>query len=126
MFIKQPFDEFLGFEYKRKDNNIEMSLKIKDLFINSTGVVHGGIISSLADVAMSNLIPANKEGVQEIVTVDLRVSYLRPAQGEFLLAKACTVKAGRKLVFAECRIYNEKEDLVASSNGIYSWLSKQT
>ncbi|HWI54090.1 MAG TPA: PaaI family thioesterase [Desulfobacteria bacterium] len=123
-FIKQPFDEFLGFEYERNNNIIEVSLKIKDLYINSTGVVHGGVISSLADVAMSNLIPADKEGVQEIVTVDLKVSFLKPAEGKSLLAKAWAVKTGRKLVFAECKIYNDKEELVALSNGIYSRLSK--
>jgi len=124
MFIKQPFDEFLGFEYKRNENIIELSMKIKDLYINSAGVVHGGVISTLADVAMSNLIPTNKEGVQEIVTVDLKVSFLSPAKGEYLLAKAWAVKTGRKLLFAECQIYNDNEDLIAISNGIYSRLSK--
>ena len=124
MFIKQPFDEFLGFEYKRDDNAIEVSMLIKELYINSVGVIHGGLISTLADVAMGNLMPTNNPGIQELVTVDLKVSFLKPAKGEYLLARARVVKNGRKLFFAECQIYNSNEDLVAVANGIFSRLAK--
>lgn len=121
MFIKQPFDEFLGFEYRwLNDGELELTLKIKELFVNSMGVIHGGIISTLADVAMSNLMPANEGGVQEIVTVDLKTSFLRPAKGEFLRGKARVVKNGRKLLFAECEVYNDRGDLVAVANGIFA------
>ena len=120
MYIKQAFDEFLGFEYERNENVLNVTLRIKDLFVNSLGVIHGGIISSLADVAMSNLIPTTNDGIQEIVTVDLKTSFLRPAKAEYLLAKARIVKNGKTLLFAECEIYNDQEDLVAVSNGIFS------
>ncbi|MDA8442843.1 MAG: PaaI family thioesterase [Peptococcaceae bacterium] len=123
MFIKQPFDEFLGFSYKRDMNILEVGLQIKDLYLNSVGVIHGGIISTLADVAMSNLIPPNQQGLQEIVTVDLKVSFLKPAKGEYLRAHANLVKDGRKLIFTECQIYNSTEDLVAVAHGIFSRLT---
>ncbi|WP_458413250.1 PaaI family thioesterase [Schinkia sp. CFF1] len=89
MFIKQPFDEFLGLKYKKlDDNNLQIILPVQDLFINSAGVIHGGIISSLADVALSNLIGANEDGIQQVVTVDLNVSFLKPATGTYLMANA--------------------------------------
>lgn len=119
MFIKQLFDEFLGFEYKKlDDSNLQIRLPIQDLFINSAGVVHGGVISSLADVAMSNLIPANEHGVQQVVTVDLNVSFLKPATGTYLIANAQIGKKGRTLLHAECSIYNDKQELVAKSKAI--------
>ncbi|HZW82271.1 MAG TPA: PaaI family thioesterase [Candidatus Deferrimicrobium sp.] len=123
MFIKQRFDEFLGFEYKRDNNTLEVRIEIKDLYINSAGVIHGGIISTLADVAMGNLIPTVSQGIQELVTVDLKISYLKPAKGEYLLAQARLMKNGRKLVFAECQIYNDNKDLVAVAHGIFSRLN---
>ena len=119
MFIKQPFDEFLRFEYKRIDDlHVQIRMPVQDLFINSAGVVHGGVISSLADVAMTNLIPAAENGIQRALTVELDVSFLRPATGSFLLADARMVKQGRTLIHTECSIYNDKQELVASAKAI--------
>jgi uncharacterized protein (TIGR00369 family) len=119
MFIKQPFDEFLGLEYKRlEDDHLQMILPVQDLFINSAGVIHGGIISSLADVALSNLLPANEDGIQQAVTVDLNVSFLKPATGTYLVANAKIERLGKTLIHTECSIYNDKQEMVAKSKAI--------
>lgn len=119
MFIKQPFDEFLGLQYKRiNDDQIKVFLPLRPLFLNSLGVVHGGIISSLADVAMCNVPEVDARGVQTVVTVDLKVSFLRPARGEFLQADARVIKKGKSLIHSECLIYNDQNTLVAKANGI--------
>ncbi|MGG1396779.1 PaaI family thioesterase [Bacillus salipaludis] len=76
MFIKQSLDEFLGFQYERVDENrIKVTLPIQPLYVISVGVVHGGIISSLANVAMCNVIAANEDGTQRVVTTDLNVLF---------------------------------------------------
>ncbi|WP_042456552.1 PaaI family thioesterase [Neobacillus dielmonensis] len=119
MFIKQPFDEFLGLKYKKiDDHRLEIILPVQDLFINSAGVIHGGIISSLADVAVSNLLPANEDGIQQAVTVDLNVTFLKPAAGTYLIANASLEKLGKTLVHTECSIYNDKQEMVAKSKAI--------
>lgn len=119
MFIKQPFDEFLDLQYKKiDDNNVQIILPVKDLFINSAGVIHGGIISSLADIALSNVIGANEDGLQQVVTVDLNVSFLKPATGTYLMAKSKIGKEGKTLIHTECSIYNDKQEIVAKSKAI--------
>ena len=95
-----------------------MRSPMRDLFVNSVGVIHGGVIASLADVAMSNLVPVNEHGIQQVVTVDLNVSFLRPATGTYLTAIACMEKQGRTLIHTECSIYNDKQELVAKSKAI--------
>lgn len=119
MFIKQPFDEFLRLEYKKlDDNNLQIIMPVQDLFINSAGFIHGGIISSLADVAVSNLLPANEDGIQQAVTVDLNVTFLKPAVGAYLMANAKIEKQGKTLIHTECSIYNDKQEMVAKSKAI--------
>lgn len=119
MYIQQPFDQFLGLEYKKlDDHHIQIKLPVQDLFINSLGVIHGGIISSLADIAMANLGSTNELGIQKAVTIDLNVSFLKPATGAFLLADAQIVKQGRNIIHAECSILNDKEEMVAKSKAI--------
>lgn len=120
MWIRQPFDEFLGYTYNRlSEEEVEVGLEVKDLYVNSAGVIHGGIISSLADVAMSNLVPADENGVQQMVTVDLNVSFLRAARGRALHAVARIEKDGRTLVHAVCTVYDEQERPVTSAKGIF-------
>ncbi|SIT87943.1 PaaI family thioesterase [Edaphobacillus lindanitolerans] len=120
MFIKQPFDSFLGFQYERlSEDRVRVTLPVQDLFVNSAGVIHGGVISSLADVAMSNLLPADEEGIQQIVTVDLNVSFLRGATGKTLIADAELVKTGKTLIHAACMIYGEDGTAVASAKGVF-------
>ncbi|WCK55672.1 PaaI family thioesterase [Aneurinibacillus sp. Ricciae_BoGa-3] len=119
LFIKQPFDEFMALQYERiTENQVHIYLPVKPLFLNSLGVVHGGIISSLADVAMCNVPEGDGSGVQTVVTVDLKVSFLRAAIGEYLVAHATTVKEGKNLVHAECQIFNDQQVLVAKASAI--------
>ena len=58
--IKQPFDEFLGFEYERgSPTRMRVRLPVQPLHVNRAGVIHGGIISSLVDVAMQTWLKIN-------------------------------------------------------------------
>lgn len=44
MFIRQPFDKFLEMEYERTtENSVKVTLPIKELYIDSAGLIHGGI-----------------------------------------------------------------------------------
>ncbi|CAH2714836.1 hypothetical protein BACCIP111895_02012 [Neobacillus rhizosphaerae] len=120
MFIKQAFDDFLNLEYTRIDiNQIKVTLPIVPLYLNSLGVVHGGIIATLADVAFGNLLPiTNKECIQEVVTLDINITYLEPATGEYLVAVASPERIGRTIIHGECKIYDDKNNIVAKSSAI--------
>ena len=96
-----------------------MTLPLQPLHINSVGVVHGGIISALVDVAMSNLMDADEAGVQQAVTIDLHTTFLQGAKGKSLTAAATIVKKGRTLMYADCRVVNEENLLVARATGTF-------
>ncbi|MBG9585825.1 PaaI family thioesterase [Cytobacillus firmus] len=121
MLIKQPFDEFLKFHYERiSDSKMKVTLPIQPLFINSAGLVHGGIISTLADVAMGNIFEPDENQKQSVVTADLKVSFLKGATGEYLVADAHLVKKGRTLSHTDCLIYNDQNQVVAKASGIFA------
>lgn len=125
-FIKQPFDEFLGLEYERVSATcVHIRLPLKPMHFNSVGVVHGGIISTLVDVAMSNLVEADDRGMQRAVTIDLHTTFLQGATGEELVAEASTVKHGRTLMYANCQVYNQTREVVARATGTF-FIKEQT
>ena len=119
--IENAFDKLLECEYERKsETNLTVTLPIQPLFINSLGIVHGGIISSLADIAMGNSFDVDENNRQTVVTVDLKTTFIKAAKGRFLIADAHVVKKGRILNHIDCFIYDENNNLVAKANGIFA------
>ena len=119
--IENAFDEMLECEYERiSETNLKVTLPIQPLFINSVGIVHGGIICSLADIAMGNSFEIDENNRQTVVTVDLKTTFIKAAKGRFLTADAHVVKKGRTLNHIDCFIYDENNNLVAKANGIFA------
>ncbi|QOR68229.1 PaaI family thioesterase [Cytobacillus suaedae] len=119
-YINNPFDEFMGCQYERvSDTNIKVTMPIQPLFLNTIGVVHGGIISTLADIAMGNTTKTTGNK-QSVVTVDIKTSFLKGATGDFLVADAHLIKKGRTLNHVDCYIYDENNVLVARASGIFA------
>lgn len=119
-FVDCPFDAFLKVEYERvSETNLKVTLPIEPLFLNSVGAVHGGIICSLADIAMGNVFGADENNKQKMVTADLTTSFLKPAKGTFLVADAVVIKKGKTLNHIECPIYNDQNEMVAKAKGVF-------
>src|SRR3954468_22421216 len=77
-FIENAFDELLKCQYERiSETNLKVTLPVQPLFINSVGIVHGGIICSLADIAMGNTFEIDESNRQTVVTVDLKTTFIK-------------------------------------------------
>ena len=64
---------------------------------NHSGVVHGGIISALADSAMGRSLRTLKPGVTRAMSFDLKLSFINAAKiGETLRATGHVIHAGRR------------------------------
>ncbi len=75
-----------------------------------SGLTHGGVIATLADVAAGfagfTLIAVD----QQMVTVELKVSYYYPARGSRLRAEGRVMKHGNTLSYCEADVYSVSED----------------
>src|SRR3989338_7213166 len=82
-------------------------------------VVHGGILATLLDEAMTRLAWIVCGGA---LTAEIQVRYLKPAHiGEKLLIFGEIIKENRKLVEMKAKVYKQDKDskaiLIAHSNG---------
>ncbi len=84
----------------------EVAMPVKEAYLQEGGVVHGGVISALADTAaVYALIPGLPEE-RTMTGVEFKVSFLRPARvgaGD-LVARAHTVRRGRQIGFSEVEV----------------------
>lgn len=79
--------------------------------------VHGGAIASLIDIAGTFAIIAAVG--HDVVTVDLRVDYLRPVMSGDLLATARPVRVGRSLAVADVEVAAENGKIAALGRGLF-------
>lgn len=134
-FTGIPFNQLLGLQLDHLDEKHAcMSFSMKDELIGNflQGILHGGVISSVLDMAGGILVMASAvhkhpeaslETLETILgkcsTIDLQVSYLRPGIGSLFTAKAWMQKTGNKIAFTRMELYNDKESLIATASGTY-------
>lgn len=84
--------------------------------LNPAGVVHGGLLATLADHALS-AIAWQAIGRRPCVTVQLDTQYVASARaGQFLEARGRVVRATGSLVFMQGQVIAEGVELVTASS----------
>jgi len=79
--------------------------------------VHGGAIASLIDIAGTFAIIAAVG--HDVITVDLRVDYLRPVKSGDLVATARPVRVGRSLAVADVEVTGADGKIAAVGRGLF-------
>ena len=86
-------------------------IKLEKHLCQQDGFVHAGVIAAMADhsagYACYSLIPQS----HRILTVEFKISYFRPASGEYLECKARVSKPGTQILFTEAEVYSVKGEI---------------
>jgi len=101
-----PFHEALGPMYvKHADGRYTVGLWVQDKHRNRGQMMHGGMICTLADSACHWAAKHSRQPIPMMLTTGLAVSLMgNAAPGEWVEAEATVLRAGRSIVFTECRI----------------------
>ena len=109
-FSRQPFMEFIGARLDvLKPGVCEIVVDRQRGLTQQHGFFHGGLVSSLADSAAGyaafSLYPENST----VLTVDFKVNFLNPSEGERLRARSEVIRAGKKIFHLKGDVFAEKE-----------------
>jgi uncharacterized protein (TIGR00369 family) len=134
-FTDIPFNKMLGLQLDHVDaDQVSMNFIMKEELVGNFlyGILHGGVISSVLDMAggmaaMAAAICHHSDlATEELVaiigkcsTVDLQISYLRPGRGNVFTAKAWLIKRGKKISFARMELVNQDGLLIATGSATY-------
>lgn len=93
-------------------------LDLKQEHQQQTGLVHGGLTATVADIvagfAAYTVVPED----HHVVTCEIKVSYFTKGKGEKLHAIGRVIKQGRKLNFCEAEVWcysGEEKTLIAKA-----------
>ena len=117
----QPFSVLLGTELEAfEPGKAVLTLAVRDELKQQHGFVHGGVVSYLADNALTY---AGGSVLGDSVTSEYKINYLRPALGERLTARATVLSSGKRQAVCQCEVIalnNGEERLVAVAQGTIS------
>jgi uncharacterized protein (TIGR00369 family) len=97
-------------------------LKHREELRNSMGLLQGGILGVLADVAGGvSLYSVLSDPLQVVIpTVEFKLNFLRPAKGGDLVARGRVVHSGRQIAVCQVEIFSEDGVLLAT--GVFTYM----
>lgn len=98
------------------------NLTIQKKHLATPIAAHGGVIAALVDATMGvTALSVVIQSDRVVSTVELKVSYLKPVfEGDQLKCTGEVLNQGNRLVYVECSVTNQKDQLVARANGTFN------
>ena len=113
---QDAFARLLGVELvEAGSGRATVRMTVKEEHRNSVGMVHGGVIFTIADYAFA--VACNSHGVPA-VAVQCSISYFRPPQGAVITAEASEVSLTRRLGTYTVHVRDTDGGLVALFQGM--------
>lgn len=132
------FGELLDLtDHEMGDGKGSVTLEVQPKHLNLGGIVHGGVLASLLDMALGIAVvstldrgddPANDTGASDsdvgpdewCATQSLNTEFLRPASEGTLVAEGHVERRGRTAAFPVGRITDEEGRVVARATGVWA------
>lgn len=93
-----------------------VGLRMLDQHMNYRDMAHGGVLSTLADVAMSWQVYRSESPPVPVSTITLSVNFLGPARlGDWLVADMQIDRKGRQVAYCSGRILRGDEVVATAS-----------
>lgn len=116
---QQAFSKLLGAELTAlSPGKVQLELALTEQLKQQNGFAHGGVISYLADNALTY---AGGTALQvPVVTSEFKINYVRPGIGERLIARASAEHVSKTQAVCRCEVYalaEGEEKLCALAQG---------
>ena len=117
LFRTSPVLDLIGPLYCRGEGpSLVVALRVEGKHCNARGTIHGGILATLADVALGYTMAFSSTPPTGLVTSNLSLDFAGTAKvGDWIEAHVDIQKQGSRLSFANCYITVGEERIVRAS-----------
>lgn len=127
VLAQQPFSVLIDAELLAlAPGRCELAVPLAEKVLQQHGFAHGGVVSYAADNALT--FAGGTALRVPVVTSEFKINYLRPAVGEWLIARAEAVHAGKSQAVCRCDVFVVKdgaEKLCAVAQGTIAALPRK-
>jgi uncharacterized protein (TIGR00369 family) len=101
------FTGLVGLEVLRVDEEeVKIKLEIAPAHVSHNGLVHAGVVVTLADTACGiGSIALLPEGAKAHATIELKCNFIRPVNEETIFCEAAPIHMGRTTQVWDARVY---------------------
>ena len=124
-----PMARLIGFEMRTAEpGRIVMELDPDESLENTIGLLHGATSAALLDTAMGCAITTMQPVGQASVTLDLKLTYLRPlsVRSGRITAEGKVVKLGRQASYAEGFVRDGAGNLAVHATATFTMIGAET
>ena len=120
-FESQAFMKTIGAKLNSVDEGrVVISVELKPSMMQQHGFGHAGVTFSIGDSAAGYAALTKMGKNQEVLTSEMKIHLMSPADGKMLKAVGSVLKAGRRLLVVQSNIYSgddKNEKLIATMLG---------
>lgn len=114
-----PFQHHLGIETAEVgEGRSLLRFTFRPEYGNRKGDVHGGVLATLADLAISQAIRSLTPDIAGMSTINMTVNYLDTASGN-LVARGRTIKRGRSISVGEATVETADGRVAVHATGTF-------
>jgi uncharacterized protein (TIGR00369 family) len=107
-FAGQDYMRLIGAKLGQVEHgNIEIILPTRQQLNQQHGFFHGGVTAALADSAAGFAALSVFEVGAGILTSEFKINFLRPAQGNTMIARGHVLKAGNLLTVCQADVFTD-------------------
>lgn len=121
-----PFVDHLGARLLScADGAAHVEMELAPQHLNTFGGAHGGVTMTLLDYTMAMAATARGHHADtermSVVTIEMKTSFLQPAQGRRLVTHARCVHRTRSLAFCEAEVADDAGRVLARASGTFKY-----
>lgn len=117
---KQNFMHLIGIKVNAINaGEVQAFLEVAPKHFQHSGFLHGGVVSSIADIVAGFAACTLVAEDENVVTGEIKISYFAKGRGSTLKAVGKVIKPGRRVSFCEAEIYileNDSERMIAKAS----------
>ena len=112
----------LGYELLALDaeaGTAETTFTVGEEFGNTVGNVQGGFLAAMLDATLGTAIVSTLDPGEVAPTVELKISYLRPAVIGRVVGRGRILKRGSRVAFLTGELYDADDRVLATASGTF-------
>jgi uncharacterized protein (TIGR00369 family) len=111
IFLRAEFIRSLGIELTACGRGwCETRVHATPVLRQQHGFIHAGVLMTLADHTCGGAAASTVPEGRDVITIENKVSFLRPASGLNLTCRAEVLRAGKNVIFVEATVMVESKD----------------
>lgn len=124
---RSAFHNWAGLTVTRvAPGEVDVVLETEPHHLNLVGIVHGGVIATIANTATGIALRTILEPGLSHVTAQLNVHFLAPGKAGKLTGRGRALKAGRRMGYAEADVVDEDGQMLARASATFIVMPERT